>query len=165
MKRFLEKIKKQNGLTIIEMIVTISIIGVIAVVATGIIHVSTQTYVRIVERSIVMVEGRNVMQKIRSDLQKLAPDSILTMKKKRLEFVDIDGNAIDYNYTKKGLKRNKVIITKFLQNKPFQYYDKDMAKAKDPAELRFIRVTLSLQWKSETVQIEELVYVRNKTKI
>lgn len=162
MKKFF--LKKQ-GFTLFEMVLTISIIGIISLVATGIVVLTTQTNAQIINRSILLIEGRNAINLIRSDLQKIAPDSIWTMKAKRLYFDDIDGNAIEYRYLNNVLTKNNSTVAEFLQANPFQYFDKDMIKTTDPTELSFIRIRLKLEWKSETVQIEEVVYVRNKTKI
>jgi len=139
-------IKKQNGFSLIELVIAIVITGIFASVIIGIVGQHSQSFAKIFNQSVIMSEGRKAMNRLRIDLQNLSPDS---------------GNTITYNYSQDKLSRNDKVIANFLQSATFTYLDKSKNETDDSQNLCYIKVNLIFKRNQETFKIEELIYARN----
>ena len=154
-------IKKQNGFSLIELVIAIVITGIFASVIIGIVGQHSQSFAKIFNQSVIMSEGRKAMNRLRIDLQNLSPDSISIMHPDLLKFNDINGNTITYNYSQDKLSRNDKVIANFLQSATFTYLDKSKNETDDSQNLCYIKVNLIFKRNQETFKIEELIYARN----
>ena len=85
-------VKKETGLTLVELIVAISVLGVLAVFSTGIIVTNTQTFNLVYTNTIQHWDVRKAMQILRHDLQMINPESfdkamLADAERVRAEFV------------------------------------------------------------------------------
>lgn len=161
MKNTFKNLKRQGGFTLIEVIVTLVITGIIAVVAVDIIYLQARTYNQVFDRSLLINEARKAVVALRDDVQGIDPSKITSMEADRLTFQNFNGETIDYYFHAGQLDRNNKKLAEYVQTGPFQYLDKDENVTASAADLAFVRVQLNFTYGSNSTQFEELLYVRN----
>jgi len=144
-----------------EAVLVILIISILSFVVVDIIYIQAVNFNTVFNRSILLSEWRKTLAQLRVDVQEIAPDNITAMNNDRLTFNDFDGQTIDYEYTSNILNRNGVKVAEWVQSDPFQYLDDNQIVTTDSDSLAFIRVILDFNRNGKTVQLSELLYIRN----
>lgn len=161
MKNVFKNLKRQGGYTLIELIITVIITGIIAVVAVDIIYLQARTYNQVFDRSLLIAEGRKAIVALRDDVQGIDPSKISSMEADRLTFQNFNDETIDYYFHDSQLDRNNNKLADYVQAAPFQYLDKDKNVTASAASLAFVKVQLNFTYGSNSTQFEEMLYVRN----
>lgn len=154
-------LKRQHGFTLIEIIVTAAILGIIGAVAVGIIGNQSRAFVTVFNRSVLTSDVQKAINIVRNDIRNLSRDGVTVMEPGNLSFTDDEGNEVEYLYEAYTLKRNDNVIATNLQAPPFTYLDEAKAVTVLPESLSFVKVTLIAARENDTVKIEEEIYVRN----
>ena len=144
-----------------EVVLVIVIITILSVVVVDIIYLQAANFNQVFNRSILLMEWRKTLGQMRMDVQEIDPDNITTMNSNRLTFNDFDGQTIDYEYASNILSRNGVKVAQWVQSDPFQYLDDGQNVTTYSDSLTFIRVTLNFDRNGKTMQLSELLYIRN----
>ncbi len=161
MKKIVTKSSRENGFTLIEVIISVVLVGIVTSLALGILHTQAQTYSQIYNRSMLTFEARNALRLMRSEIRSMNPESITALDANQLEFTDVENNAVSYKFQNGELTRNNQVILKNLTKAPFTFLDKDQNVTDQKSDIRFVRIKLFLAAGNETAQMEELIYVRN----
>jgi competence protein ComGF len=154
-------LKSQDGFTLMEAVIVILVVTVLSFIVVDIIYLQVVNFNQVFNRSILMSEWRRALSQLRVDVPEIVPDNIVTMQGNRLTFTDLDGKTIDYEYSSNKLKRNGVVTADWVQADPFKYLDKNQNITTDSDSLTFVRVTLDFDRNGKTVQMSELLYLRN----
>ena len=160
-KNSIKYIRNQSGYTLMEVVLVIVIITILSVVVVDIIYLQAANFNQVFNRSILLMEWRKTLGQMRVDVQEIDPDNITTMNSNRLTFNDFDGQTIDYEYASNILNRNGVKVAQWVQSDPFQYLDDNQNVTTYSDSLTFIRVTLNFDRNGKTMQLSELLYIRN----
>lgn len=151
----------QSGYTLMEVVIVILIASILSFVVVDIIYLQTVNFNQVFNRSIFMGEWRKTLAQLRVDVQELMPANISTMSSNRLTFTNFDGEKIDYEYNSNKLNRNGIVLANWVQADPFQYLDKDENVTVNSDSLTFVRVTLDFYRSGNSMELSELLYVRN----
>ena len=145
--------ENQKGFTLLEVIITMIVIGILSTVAIGIISICAESVSRVSNSSRGQGDLRKVMSIIRSDFQKINPSKIFSdrMDDYRIFFEDIDGNEIRYRVKNSMLQRrvnNNSWLTLLtdVQQKPFTYLDQNLNSTTNPLNVKFINVFLEVNY-------------------
>jgi prepilin-type N-terminal cleavage/methylation domain-containing protein len=157
----INNLNKENGFTLLEFIVVIIILGILSVGIVSLMNRQAETFSRVFTNSDLLSNGRKAIDLLRRDLHSVSPDSISTMTSSSLSFKNSDGNTISYTLSSSTLSRNGVTQAEYIQNNPFSYLDASQNTAATIADLVFIKVDLQMGKSTETVQLEELIFLRN----
>lgn len=152
---------RQNGFTLMEVVVAFAVIVILSVVVADIIYLQATNFNQVFNRAILLAEWRKTLAQLRVDVQEIDTDNISTMKNNRLTFNNFDGENIDYEYSSNILNRNGVKVAEWVQSDPFQYLDDDQNVTTDADSLNFIRVSMNLSRNGKNVKLSELLYIRN----
>jgi len=144
-----------------ELVMVMVIITILSVVVVDIIYMQAANFNQVFDRTILLGEWRKTLAQMRVDLQELATDNISEMENSRLTFINFDGEEIDYEYKSNTLSRNGTKVAEWVQSNPFQYLDDDQNVTTDSDSLNFIRVTLDFNRNGKTMQLSEVLYIRN----
>jgi len=91
------KIEKRNdGFTLVELILVIILLGVMSVGIAGFITLSTQTYLNVVERDELLGNTRFVVERLNREIRNAVPNSIRiknSNSKQCIEFVPIEAST------------------------------------------------------------------------
>ncbi len=122
-----QRFRRADGFTLMELIVVIVIMGILALVVTGITSLSARTFSRIFNSTQVRWELRTAMEQLQHDFQRLSPDSLLRIEPSRVTFYDIDHQYIDIQLARGELRRNGAVILSHVVNSDvFTYFNQDM---------------------------------------
>jgi prepilin-type N-terminal cleavage/methylation domain-containing protein len=151
----------EKGYTIFEVIIVVMILGVVSVLAMNLMGRQTEVFTRVFNNSYLLSDGRKVLEYIRRDLHGASADSISSMTASNLTIVKSDGSVINYVMNAATLQRNGVVMAENVLSNPFSYLDANQNLTASTANLVFVRVTLNLGNLGESVQLEEIIFLRN----
>lgn len=154
-------LKDNSGFTLIELAVGLTIMGMLSLVVAGLFTLGSESVNRVYNTAGGRAAMRNAQQVLRSDIQKLSADSLLHTEKDQLTFYDIDGVYVNYRIVDHNLLRNDRTILTGILNKPFEYLNEDLKKAKGGSEVCFVEVELQISPQGHIQQSRNLYYVRN----
>jgi prepilin-type N-terminal cleavage/methylation domain-containing protein len=160
--------ENQKGFTLIEIIITIIIIGIVSSVAIGIVSICAESISRVSNSSRGQSDLRMVMRIIRSDFQKIKASKIDSdhMDNDELFFKDIDGNDVNYQLTNSALQRQvnnnswQTILTNVQQN-PFTYLNQNLSSTTNRLNVKFINVSLEVNYNGNVKSLNDRFYLRN----
>ncbi len=157
-----KKWDNEHGFTLIELVVTFIILGIISTIAIGILDTNTKTYSEVFYRSYLLTEGRNALRVIRNDIQNMNRETLSILEAGHMKFDDVDGNSIEYELSSASLLRNSQPLLNHLSNPDvFVYLDKNQDTTNVAQNVRFIRVNLKLTRNNFEIEMGEKIYVRN----
>jgi prepilin-type N-terminal cleavage/methylation domain-containing protein len=157
-----------NGFTLIEIVITIVIVGVLAGIASLIILQGIRSYSDEEARSNVHYQARFAMERMAREIRLIRSASltdITSMTNINLRFTDVNGAATGFNWANPILNRwngvgNDVLatgITAFNLN----YFQQDGVTPAAAATLWFVEITMTSQQGSESLQMRTRVHPRN----
>jgi prepilin-type N-terminal cleavage/methylation domain-containing protein len=158
------KIKKISGFTLIELIVVITITGIIVSGSSILLLHGAKAY----------LEGRNdlnaiwqaniAIEKMSRDLRTIPSSSyISTANADRFSFIDVNGASIDYQVVNSNLLRNAQVLASNTSSIAFTYYDKNGATTTTIANIYYINVVINVFYGSSTFNISTTVGLWNMT--
>jgi len=159
----------QSGFTLIELVVSIVILGILSVLTYGIVAMNARTFKTVSDNTTAQWELRQTMSRIKRDLQMLEPALILgtgKLSSQALSFKTVDGHTM--RFRRKGSQFERrwdtggwQVLLKNLRQDPFVYLDKDLNSTTDKQKLNYINIRLAVLLNGKTVTLNEKVYVRN----
>lgn len=153
--------KKENGFTLMELVVAMIILGIIGTVATIIIFNQTRTFNRVFNQTDAMYDTRKAIGIIRKDIQNLSVENITNMESGNFQYTDNDGNTVKYEVSGNNLLKNDNNILNGLNENPFTFLNAEKNLTASSDSVRFFQVRLSVTRNEESVLVEELIYARN----
>lgn len=165
------KFCQENGYTVMEMVVTITIMGILFSIAFGVIVMQAQTTSRVMNSTNARWDVRKAMEIIRNDIQELDPSRIFGLNRgrnagRRLFFRDENGVQIRYIRSGTRLRRREggggwSVLLNDVQQNPFRYLDIDLNVTGNEEDVRYIEVNLVIETEGITTALEDMFYVRN----
>lgn len=152
---------KENGFTLIETIIVITILGFVSLVLISLLTKQTQTFKNVFNRSDLLDGGKRAIEYLRKDLHSASADSIKTMNSNELNFTNSDGSPVQYIISSGNLLRNNAVISGSLINNPFSYLDSSLNVTNTSSNLKFVKLNMKFQNLNNYLQIDELIFLRN----
>jgi len=166
-----QKEHSQQGLTLIELVISIVILGIISLVSYGVIALNARTFNSVRDNTLANWDVRRAMQILRHDIQEIRPQNLISeadgsLSGARLRFTSLDGNTITYRKDGEYLQRRVnlqdwLTLVSGIQQNPFQYLNISSNSTNNKNNVVFIKVTLESVQGSKTVTLEDKFYVRN----
>lgn len=153
-----------RGFTLIELVITMTIIGIIAYVAAQAITAGTRTYFSTDYRKEALDQARVAMERMTREVRTLRDSSsVITSSSTRFNFTDSGGNNIDFNYANPNITRNGNTLATGISAMTFAYVRNDgtVDAVFSPANTRMIRITITATVSGENLQLESGAFLRN----
>lgn len=157
----------KKGFTLIEFVIVIVILSIISQVIGMILLQSAKASNLQYRLSILSQESRLGLSRISRELQIINSLSDLTaMGMNDIKFKTTDGNIFSYSLSGNNLmeqinSQTPQILSGYVGNLLFNYYDQDGAATAVNTNVRYIKITLGME-KDETIYTQTMsIFVRN----
>ncbi len=159
----------EYGFTLIELVVSMVILGILSVLTYGIVAMNAQTFKIVGDNTTAQWDLRQTLSRIKRDLQMMEPHRIIgtgKLSSKTLAFKTTDGHTLRFRrkanlFERRWDTEGWQVLLKNLQQDPFIYLDKDLNKTTDKKKLDYIHIRLAVLLNGKTVTLNEKVYIRN----
>ncbi len=146
---------RKKGFTLIELIIVITIIGIIAGVVGYILLGTVDAWTFKANRNDLLWDGRLAVNRMVREIREIKDlTSVTTASSSQLRFTNINNNSITYSLSGAGLNRTKDgtanILAQNVSSLSFTYYDSGGASIATPAvspsatNIKRVRVNLTL---------------------
>jgi prepilin-type N-terminal cleavage/methylation domain-containing protein len=169
MRRF----RSERGVTLIELVLVIIIVGVVGTVVGSILLYGSNAYVQVDTRKDALAEARLGMEimerEIRQIRSRTAAD-ILTNAATNLQFNDVRNYRIQYQLVGSQINRSETppasptatgVLVGNVQSLTFTYLDSTDTATGSPTAIWTVRIDLQVRVGNETVTLRSLVHPRN----
>lgn len=142
---------RQTGFTLIELVITIVIAGIISVVIGRILFQSYQTFQTAEDISETDLQGLLAINRIADDIHTIRSSAaISTIQSNQFVFTDVNGNSVQYQVSSGSLLRNSQALASSVASFNMSYYNKDGSTTASPQAVRFITIALSFTHRNLT---------------
>ncbi len=155
------QLKSENGFTLLELVVSIVLIAIIGTIIISVIANQTESFNRVMNRTVGLADSRKAIQMVRKDVQNLTIANITSMTGDQLGFIDNNGNNVTYIKAGSNFSRNDKSILSGLVQSPFRYLNSNQEATALGDSVKFIGIILSIVRNYEPVIMEEIIYARN----
>jgi prepilin-type N-terminal cleavage/methylation domain-containing protein len=158
---------QNKGFTLVEIVITIVLVGILAGIAASILGRGIQSYSIEQVRVDVYYQARLAMERMAREIRLIrranAAD-ITAMTNTNLRFTDVNGAGVGFTWTSPTLSRWNGVGTNVLAQNitafNFNYYQQNGAAA-TAATLWIVEITMTSQQGTETLQMRTRVHPRN----
>jgi prepilin-type N-terminal cleavage/methylation domain-containing protein len=154
----------QKGFTLIEMIIVITVISIIAGIASIIILEGLKSYQTEVSFSDIHNQGRLAIERMAREIRMIrsaTATDISTMTATNLQFNDVNGNT-NVLFQRSGASAPYSIVRNNVQSVSFSYYQQDgVTVAAAATQVWFIQIDLTTVNRGETLSMRVRVHPRN----
>ena len=155
----------RKGFTLIELIITIVVIGIIGLMVAPFISTMLDTWIFSKSERDVVFASRLAMNRVVREIRQIKDtDSIATFTATELEFDDITDNTINFQQSGASLMRNSDELCDKLQDPgglTFTYLDSDGDVTAVQADIRMVRVRLIIESGDSSITMQSLARFRN----
>lgn len=155
--------KKRQGFTLIEIIIVMVLIGILGGAISPFIY--SLSKIVILEYSLggVNTQARVAMERMSRELRVIRNNTStdLTAASNAITFTTINGDTIGFSLSGSNLMRNSQILASNVSNLTFTYYDSNGATTTTVADMKFIRIDLTLTQNNSSANLNTVVYPRS----
>jgi prepilin-type N-terminal cleavage/methylation domain-containing protein len=157
---------EQLGYSLVEVILVIVILGIISTFVGMFMFYDVNMYNHVKANTKEVQDARMAIQRLTGELRQIAStDSITTASQTTLQFYDLQGTQIQYQYSGDKLYRNSAPMLTTVLSCQFSYYDDAETPLALPVAdvglIRYIRVDIDKNLNGKTVTLTTRVFPRN----
>ena len=135
--------RKISGFTLIELVATMLILGIISVVLGRIMFHAFETFQAANDITETDWTGFVSLTRIVDDLRTMrSANNMTSMQSSALSFIDVNGNSVQYQLSGTSLLRNSQIMATGIAGLSFTYLDKNGATTGAAAAVNYIKINL-----------------------
>jgi prepilin-type N-terminal cleavage/methylation domain-containing protein len=153
--------KVERGYTLFEVIIVVIILSIVSVLAINLMSRQTEVFTSVFNDAKLLSDARKALEYIRRDLHGTSADSISSMTASNLAFQKSDGSSISYIINAATLQRNGIALAENIASNPFSYLDANQNLTASTSNLVFVKVNLNMGNLGESIQLEEIIFLRN----
>ena len=157
-----------KGVTLIELIIVIMIVGILTTVSSLYIKETIDLWRFLTFRSEVTAQGRLALLRMARELRQLRDaSSVVTANISQLRFYDMSGSDINYGLSGNNLVRNSDVLASGADGLTFTYYDQFNTIINNPdvspqqTNIYRIDIRLDMRAGTQAKTLKTQVYPRN----
>jgi len=161
----------KNGFTLIEMVISFTIIGILSAVASSILVIGINGFIFMSSHAVLTREVQNSFNILHDNILNATPDGVNTAKSDRFYFVNKDGDEAQFQYDKNnGFLRYRIvgknnwheILNNIQKNKfTFTYYTADGSSWNNSEILKRVRIEFTVNLNDGNKSFETEIFIRN----
>lgn len=153
---------RARGFTLIELVLTITLISVIAFIFSSIISTGVDAYFFTSDRKDASQEARVALERMTQELKVIrGAGSIAAAAPDAISFVKLDGEEVNFSLSGTDLVRNGNILADGVTSFALDYYDRAGNETSVPADIWRIAIDLETSERNESVRLRTAVHPRN----
>ena len=164
--------RKRQGFTLVELIIVITIVGIIAGVVGSILLKAIDAWTFKFKRNDILWDGRLAINRMVREIREIKDlASVTTASGSEFRFLNVDDADITYNLSSTDLNRTEDGVTNLLaedvSSLSFTYYDSNGSTISAPTvspsdtDIRRVRIDLTLTKGGENVYLQSQGVPRN----
>jgi prepilin-type N-terminal cleavage/methylation domain-containing protein len=163
---------KKTGFTLMELAISVTIFGILTLVAAGIINIGIESYDLFLTRATFAREAQNTLRIMLEKIPLAIPSDIKKAQGRRLQFITIKEQEVEFQYVQKdSILRYRVIgeqdwrvILNNIAKKGFEfnYYESDGKKTGKGEDVRLVEATINLEKDDQSANYTYKFFIRNK---
>ena len=160
--------KKSPGLTLIETVMTIAIVGILAGGGMFYIRQVIDLWDFISFRSEIVSQGRMALMRMSREIRQIRNStSVFNANSTRLRFGDVNDVTVDYNFSGSSLMRNSDTQASGVRNVTFTYYNQTSQQITVPlvspqaTDIKRVKIRLDMFSGNQNKTLETQVWPRN----
>jgi prepilin-type N-terminal cleavage/methylation domain-containing protein len=161
----------QKAFTIFELAITLTILGILTLLASGLLNIGIKSYQHFISRSVMIREAQNTMILLHKKIPMSVPKNIIRANSRRFRFLTAEGEDVDIQYrSNNGILRYRIvgvhgwktILNNIAGNSfEFNYLKGDSTSWSSIDEIRRVAVKFDLNLNGEQSSYEDHFYIRN----
>ncbi|MFQ5822835.1 MAG: PilW family protein [bacterium] len=156
----------EKGLTLLELIVVMVLVGILSSFVANMIFNEIDIYTYVISRSETLQKSRRALQMLSRDIRHIiAPDNIYQASEDSLRFEDVDNFMILYKYINNQMLRNGDALADSVQDFHFSYFDNSgnslAVPVTNPSDISTIAINLTISNKGHSLNFSTKVKPRN----
>lgn len=161
----------QSGFTIFGLVITLTISGILTLLAGGILNIGVKSYQQYISRSLMLREAQNTMLLLHNKIPMSIPGEIKTARSNHFWFTTSDDQEIDVEYdNKQGVLQYRTIgkhdwrtlLNNIKKNSfTFTYLKVDGIKSHSVDDIRQVLINFNLRIENEEINYESRFFIRN----
>ncbi|MFC1668112.1 prepilin-type N-terminal cleavage/methylation domain-containing protein [Chlamydiota bacterium] len=162
------KCKNNTGISLIEVVLVIIIVGIVGAVLATIISQGVYEYIIVKDRITALEKARIALRKTARDIRMLDEKQIWTADYDELEFRNVFGNEVHFEFSNNILNRNNDPLSFDVVDFTFTYYDKENnilgpfpLSQSDIDALYWILIKIQITTENQTVFLRTQVFPRD----
>ena len=160
-------VSAQRGMTLLELIIVIVLIGIISIFIAGVMFYEINLYDSLNNRTDKLQISRDALRMLSRDIRQImAPDSISQASLNSIQFDDVDDVTIAYTFSNNEILRNGDLLQNSVQSLEFKYFDSSgnqlTLPVTDPSQIRTIAIDLITDLgNNQSFNLTTEIYPRN----
>jgi len=153
---------KIKGFTLIELIIVIAITGIIVAGSSSLLLRGVEAYIAGKTDINASWQANSAIERMTRDLRAVSSaNAIIIATSSEFAVQDINGIAIDYQVVNGQLLRNTQVLADRIQNVTFTYYDANGAVTASVNAIRYIGITLNINYEKVASSFSTMVALWN----
>jgi prepilin-type N-terminal cleavage/methylation domain-containing protein len=159
MNQFLLKsIKHKAGFTLIEMIMVISLIGIVSNVVALMIYQGARSTLLQYELTHMQGESRIAIERLCREIRSIRLSSdLLVAQSSQIQFIDNQGQTITYSLSGDMVMRNTQPLVEHCTSFVLAYFDQQGQATTVLSDIRFIQIQLTLEENNHVLPLRTMV--------
>lgn len=152
--------KSSTGFTLLELAFVLIIIAFLGAFAGPIFHTIGEIIITEYATNDLNTQGRIAIERMARETRLIRSPNDLTHTSSSISFIDVDGTAIAYSKSGTNLMRNSQILSGNISALNFTYYDSTGEATTTTANIRYIKIAITLTQNTVSTTLDTTVYPR-----
>ncbi|MGB0951610.1 MAG: PulJ/GspJ family protein [Planctomycetota bacterium] len=151
-----------NGFTLVELVASMTVLAIIALIASNVIMESMRVYSRAIPAMGVSYKSDLALRTLLRDIRDLSDrNAISVFTSTAFTFEDSNGTEIAYVLTGTDLTRNGDLLADDVISFSFQYLESDGSVAGDAIDLHLVDIDFTVQSGNQSLRSRSLAFPRS----